>query len=75
VTQSLRSENCVVRSIAIATSLPYQQIYDLVNGAAIYERTGSRKRGESNARTGTIRFRECFNAPDYGGKFMRRSRA
>ena len=44
-----------MRSIAIATGLPYQQIYDLVNGAAVYERTGTRKRGKSNARTGVYK--------------------
>ena len=36
-----KTGDCVVRSIAIATGLPYQQIYDLVNGAAVYERTCS----------------------------------
>src|ERR1700693_3060193 len=45
----------VVRSIAIATGLPYQQIYDLVNGASACERTGTRKRGKSNARTGVYK--------------------
>jgi hypothetical protein len=44
-----------VRSISIAIGLPYQQIYDLVNGAAVYERTGTRKRGTSNARTGVYK--------------------
>jgi hypothetical protein len=50
-----KTGDCVVRSIAIATGLPYQQIYDLVNAAATYERTGTRKRGKSNARTGVYR--------------------
>ena len=50
-----KTGDCVVRSIAIATGLPYQQIYDLVNGAAVYERTGTRKRGKSNARTGVYK--------------------
>ena len=45
----------MVRSIAIATGRPYQQIYDLVNRAAVHERTGKRKRGVSNARTGVYR--------------------
>jgi hypothetical protein len=44
--------DCVVRSVAIATELPYQQIYDLVNKLSARERTGKRKRGTSNARTG-----------------------
>ena len=44
--------DCVVRSIAIATDRPYQEIYDLVNDVAKRERRGSRKSGRSNARTG-----------------------
>ena len=47
--------DCVVRSFAIATGLPYQQIYDAVNSAALSERTGKRKRGRSNARTGVYK--------------------
>jgi hypothetical protein len=47
--------DCVVRSIAIATGLPYQKVYDLVNEAAKCERTGTRKRGKSNARTGVYK--------------------
>jgi hypothetical protein len=50
-----KAGDCVVRAIAIATGHPYQQIYELVNGAAVYERTGKRKRGKSNARTGVYR--------------------
>ena len=50
-----KAGDCVVRAIAIATGRPYQEIYDLVNGAAIYERTGKRKRGKSNARTGVYK--------------------
>ena len=37
--------DCVVRSMAIATGLPYQEIYDLVNKLSARERTGKRKRG------------------------------
>jgi hypothetical protein len=50
-----KTGDCVVRSIAIATGLPYQQIYDLVNRASVRERTGTRKRGKSNARTGVYK--------------------
>lgn len=50
-----KSGDCVVRAIAIATGHPYQEIHDLVNHAATYERTGKRKRGKSNARTGVYR--------------------
>jgi hypothetical protein len=47
--------DCVVRSICIATGLPYQAVYDAVNEAALGERTGKRKRGKSNARTGVYK--------------------
>ena len=50
-----KAGDCVVRAIAIATERPYQQIYDLVNRAATRERTGKRKRGISNARTGVYK--------------------
>ena len=50
-----KAGDCVVRAIAIATGGSYQQIYEMVNGAAVYERTGKRKRGKSNARTGVYR--------------------
>lgn len=50
-----KTGDCVVRSIAIATELPYQQIYDNVNKLAERERTGKRKRGKSNARTGVYK--------------------
>ena len=47
-----KTGDCVVRSIAIATELPYQKVYDSVNKLAQRERIGKRKRGISNARTG-----------------------
>ena len=47
--------DCVCRSIAIATERPYQEIYDLINGLSTGERTGKRKRGKSNARTGVYK--------------------
>jgi hypothetical protein len=50
-----KAGDCVVRAIAIATGHSYRQIYDLVNSAARYERTGKRKRGTSNARTGVYK--------------------
>jgi hypothetical protein len=50
-----KAGDCVVRAIAIATEKPYQEIYDLVNSAAVHERTGKRKRGISNARTGVYK--------------------
>lgn len=47
--------DCVTRAIAIATGKPYQEIYDMINEAAKFERTGKRKRNKSNARTGVYR--------------------
>ena len=47
--------DCVTRAIAIATSQPYQEVYDALNGLAVTERTGKRKRGKSSARTGVYR--------------------
>ena len=47
--------DCVVRAIAIATSLPYQEVYDGVNVASRGERRGKRKRGISNARNGVYK--------------------
>lgn len=44
--------DCVCRSIAIATERPYKEVYDKINEFAKSERTGKRKRGKSNARTG-----------------------
>jgi hypothetical protein len=47
--------DCAARAIAIATGISYQQAYDLINKHAKSERTGKRKRGVSNARTGVYR--------------------
>jgi len=47
--------DCVVRAIAIAAELPYQEIYDGINELALGERTGTRKRGKSNARLGVYK--------------------
>ncbi len=44
--------DCVCRSIAIAAEKPYKEVYDKINEFAKCERTGKRKRGKSNARTG-----------------------
>lgn len=47
--------DCVCRAIAIATERPYREIYDLINEFAKSERTGKRKTGKSNARTGVYK--------------------
>ena len=50
-----KTGDCVTRAIAIATGLPYQEVYDALNGLADSERTGKRKRGKSNSRTGVYK--------------------
>jgi hypothetical protein len=50
-----KTGGCVVRSVAIATGIPYQRVYDVVNQLSERERTGTRKRGTSNARTGVYK--------------------
>jgi len=47
--------DCATRAIAIATGLPYQQVYNGLNGLSTTERCGKRKRGISNARTGVYK--------------------
>jgi hypothetical protein len=49
------SGDCVVRAIAIAAELPYQEVYDAINLLAQSERTGKRKRGKSSARDGVYK--------------------
>lgn len=50
-----KTGDCVCRSIAIATGKSYQEVYDALNEASTVERTGKRKRGTSNARTGVYK--------------------
>jgi hypothetical protein len=47
--------DCVVRSIAIATRKPYQEVYDALNTLAAEERISKRHRRRSNSRTGVGR--------------------
>ena len=49
------TSDCVVRAIAIATQMSYQEVYDGINELARTERTGKRKKGVSNARTGVYK--------------------
>lgn len=44
--------DCCARSISIATGKPYKEIYDLVNSFSAKERTGTKRRGMSSARSG-----------------------
>ena len=49
--------DCVTRAIAIATGLPYQDVYDGINHEAQRERPGAKRRTgrRSHARTGVFR--------------------
>ena len=47
--------DCAVRAISIVTGKPYQEIYEAINLIGKSERTGKRKSGTSNARTGVYR--------------------
>lgn len=47
--------DCACRAIAIVTGKTYQEIYDLINSVAKSEKTGKRKRGISNARSGVYK--------------------
>ena len=50
-----RTGDCVCRAIAIASETPYKTVYDKINEIAKSERTGKRKKGKSNARTGVYK--------------------
>jgi hypothetical protein len=47
--------DCVVRAIAIATRMPYQLVYNMVNDAGAQERESKRRRNKSSARTGVYK--------------------
>jgi len=47
-----KAGDCACRAIAIATGLPYSEVYDRINALGQSERLGMRKRGRSNARSG-----------------------
>ncbi len=47
-----RTGDCVTRAIAIATGIPYHEVYDAINAAGSIERITKRRRRRSSARTG-----------------------
>lgn len=49
------TRDCVTRAIAVATQMPYKEVYDLVNAYGKKERSSKRRRGKSSARTGVYR--------------------
>lgn len=62
--------DCVCRAIAIATQRPYKEVYDLINAFSKNERTGKRKRGKSNARTGVYKNTIRKVMEHYGWKWI-----
>lgn len=50
--------DCVCRAICNATGRDYKEIYNLINEIGKREKTGKRKKGRSNARTGTYKYTE-----------------
>ena len=50
-----KAGDCAARALSIATGKPYQEVYDAINALGSTERTGRRKRGKSNARTGVYK--------------------
>lgn len=50
-----KTGDCVCRSIAIATGIPYQEVYETINYHSQFERRGKRKKGISSARGGVYR--------------------
>lgn len=53
-----KAGDCVCRAICNATGKDYKEIYNLINQTAKKEKTGKRKKGISNARTGTYNYTE-----------------
>ena len=62
--------DCVCRAIAIATEMPYREVYDLINKYGKLERTGKRKTGKSNARTGVYKATIRKIMADLGWKWI-----
>lgn len=50
-----KTGDCVCRAIAIATGMPYAEVYALINESSKGERRGKRKRGTSSAREGVYK--------------------
>ena len=61
--------DCVCRAIAIANNMDYKEVYNLINEYAKKEKTGRRKRGISNARTGVYKNTEKKILESLGWKY------
>ena len=62
--------DCFCRAVAIAAERPYKEVYDLINEYAKSERKSKRRRGKSNARTGTYRVTEEKVMAHYGFEWV-----
>ena len=54
--------DCAARAVAIATKMPYQDAYDLINRHSKNEKPSKRRRGKSSSRTGvhTVTFHKVM---------------
>ena len=50
-----KTGDCVTRSIAIATGIPYKEVYDTINKLSASERVAKKTKSKSNARTGVYK--------------------
>ena len=50
-----KASDCVCRAIAIASGLPYQAVYDLIDRSGQQERKTRRRNGKSSAREGVYK--------------------
>jgi hypothetical protein len=50
-----KTGDCACRAIAIATCVPYQIVYDMLNEHASYQRITKRQRSRGSARTGVYK--------------------
>lgn len=62
-----KTGDCVCRAVAIIAQRPYKEVYDLINEYAKHERTGKRKKGISNARTGGVYKYTCRKVCEHYG--------
>jgi hypothetical protein len=56
------ARDCVTRAVAIATGLPYQEVYDALGDGCRTQRKTSRSKREASARNGVNTQRKWFQA-------------
>ena len=49
------ARDCVCRAIAIATEMPYQEVYEKINQVALKERRSKKRKSKSSARDGVYK--------------------